>query len=727
MGSQTWNLPAPVDDPDSMLSRKFGRETVNYFAGSVLNRVGWLRTDHTFIRSAFQSKDTKFMLLKDLSPLTSAPTRVQFVSCDDVKPLTTEDPFGPSEEDLIKNFDSTVTKPLIIFLGLEESAKVPFEYKGLKGRPWFAVDVTPKGSYADAANQLIEAQSSKGYKFLEGMRPMTLEPDHAGIYAQARSIADWNTRNKFCAGCGQPSLSGNTGYKRLCPTTDLAGSDTPRERAECATRKGVSNISFPRTDPTMIAAVVSSDGTKVLLGRNKRYPPNWYSTLAGFIEPGESIEESVRREVLEEAGVRVGRVVIHSSQPWPYPASLMIGAIAQALPDGETIDLGNDPELEDAQWFPLETVRDALKFGVSGLGEPAPEGYKEGGLRLPPPAAIANRLMTAVVEGYATAAPKILVPMFAFFLGFPSRERVDYELSVSSTLGSSERRVSATGWSTGQHKLQRKFELQLAWTSSIHFLHPHPANCAAIETLHLSRAPNELPKPRLSKSSQTRCRSPVGHLPAMYHLAKGLYLLATSKEEYSVILLGLDNAGKTTFHEQVKHFFLESHPDPKLKTVPTVGQNVSTISLPDMYLKIWDVGGQHSLRRLWQSYYASAHAIVFIIDSTDIGDGNLEHDNGSGRLDECRLVLEDVLQHSETEGVPVLVLANKQDREDCVEVVRIKEGLVKKVFEGEKASSIRDSRVLPVSALTGTGVKEAVEWVRSRVKWNKESRPPVMR
>jgi ADP-ribosylation factor related protein 1 len=91
------------------------------------------------------------------------------------------------------------------------------------------------------------------------------------------------------------------------------------------------------------------------------------------------------------------------------------------------------------------------------------------------------------------------------------------------------------------------------------------------------------------------------------------------------------------------------------------------------------------------------------------------------------LVLEDVLQHSETEGVPLLVLANKQDREDCVEVVRIKEGLVKKVFEGSKGASIRDSRVLPVSALTGTGVKEAVEWVRSRVKWNKEGRPPVMR
>lgn len=212
----------------------------------------------------------------------------------------------------------------------------------------------------------------------------------------------------------------------------------------------------------------------------------------------------------------------------------------------------------------------------------------------------------------------------------------------------------------------------------------------------------------------------------MYHLAKGLYLYATSKEEYSVLLLGLDNAGKTTFHEQIKSLFLPSHPNPKLKTVPTVGQNVSTITLPDMYIKIWDVGGQHSLRKLWQSYYSSCHAIVFIIDSTDIGDGNLENDI-SGRLAECRLVLEDVLQHSETEGVPLLVLANKQDREDCVEVVRIKEGLVKKVFEGEKGASIRDSRVLPVSALTGTGVKEAVDWVRTRVKWNKEGRPPVMR
>ena len=149
-----------------------------------------------------------------------------------------------------------------------------------------------------------------------------------------------------------------------------------------------------------------------------------------------------------------------------------------------------------------------------------------------------------------------------------------------------------------------------------------------------------------------------------------------------------------------------------------------------MYLKIWDVGGQHSLRGLWQSYYSSCHAIVFVLDSTDIGDGDLERsgtDDDEGRLAECKLVLEDVLQHEETEGVPLLVLANKQDREDCVEVVKIKEGLVRKVFEGEKGGSVRDSRVLPLSALTGTGVKEAVEWICSRVKWNKETRPPAMR
>lgn len=236
-----------------------------------------------------------------------------------------------------------------------------------------------------------------------------------------------------------------------------------------------------------------------------------------------------------------------------------------------------------------------------------------------------------------------------------------------------------------------------------------------------------------------------------------------------MLLLGLDNAGKTTLLSQIKTLFQdrpEGAPAPNPgKTVPTVGQNVANVSLPDMYLKIWDVGGQISMRGLWQSYYSSCHAIVFVVDSTDVGQdpditrlrlpnsarrpsaasgtssgggGGDQHfteqmvginapGSDFGRLDECRQVLESVLQHSDVAGVPILVLANKQDREDCVEVVRIKEGFVRKVFEGERGTDVRDSRVLPVSALMGSGVQEAVEWVQSRVKWNKEGRPPVMR
>lgn len=173
------------------------------------------------------------------------------------------------------------------------------------------------------------------------------------------------------------------------------------ERPPCATRKGISNLSFPRTDPTVIMAVINHKGDKILLGRQKRWPQYWYSTLAGFAEPAESIEEAVRREVYEESGILVGRVVIHSTQPWPYPANLMIGAVGQARPDGETIDLGNDPELDDAKWFDFAEVREALRVGTSGLGEEAGPEYKEGGLRLPPSTAIANQLMTSVVNGFA--------------------------------------------------------------------------------------------------------------------------------------------------------------------------------------------------------------------------------------------------------------------------------------------------------------------------------------
>ena len=129
------------------------------------------------------------------------------------------------------------------------------------------------------------------------------------------------------------------------------------------------------------------------------------------MEPAESIEDAVRREVWEEAGVVVSRVFIHSSQPWPYPANLMIGAIGQVSdPSYEKICLDHDAELEDARWFTIPEVEEALKYGVASLGEgPKPE-YKENGLLLPPPTAIANRLVRAAIDienSLSSKLPKI--------------------------------------------------------------------------------------------------------------------------------------------------------------------------------------------------------------------------------------------------------------------------------------------------------------------------------
>ncbi|KXJ94285.1 NUDIX hydrolase domain-like protein [Microdochium bolleyi] len=402
------SLPVLADD-DSMLSRKFGREVANYFSGSPLNRVSFLRGEHDFLNKAFAHPSASFLLMNGLSPLGKGRSTLAYVGRDAVLPLIGPEPFKQTEAEQIRNFNSTVDKPVILFLGLDEKNK-GFSFKEHSGNPYFAVDVTPRGTFTEQANGVIQTVEKDGIAFITGGRHMNLSAPEAAIYAQARALFDWNARNPFCGGCGQKTMSVNAGTKRVCPPTDLAGVSEgaePTTRAECPTRAGVSNLSFPRTDPTVIMAVVSADGSKLLLGRQSRWPPSMFSTLAGFLEPGESIEEAVRREVWEESGVRVGRVVIHSSQPWPYPANLMIGAVGQALPDGEKIDLGNDPELEKAKWFTFDEVREGLRNGIAGLDEPAPSTLKEGGIRLPPHTAIANRLIDAVINGFLTLTPKI--------------------------------------------------------------------------------------------------------------------------------------------------------------------------------------------------------------------------------------------------------------------------------------------------------------------------------
>jgi NAD+ diphosphatase len=160
-----------------------------------------------------------------------------------------------------------------------------------------------------------------------------LPADEASLLAYARALLHWQARSPYCPVCGNPALLVQAGHVRRCT--------------------GCGADHFPRTDPAVIV-LVTSGGDLCLLGRSPRFPPGMYSTLAGFVEPGESLEETVRREVLEESGVEVGDVVYRSSQPWPFPQSLMLGFRARA----STTALRIDPEeIEDARWLTRAELR----------------------------------------------------------------------------------------------------------------------------------------------------------------------------------------------------------------------------------------------------------------------------------------------------------------------------------------------------------------------------------
>jgi NAD+ diphosphatase len=156
-----------------MLSVRFGREVANYFSGSPLNRLSFLRTDRDFLRAAFSHPAAGFLLMNSLSPLCKDDARLAFVSHPDVEPLTGADPFAKSEEEMTKEFNSDKTQPLILFLGVDDKSLLPsngseegtFKYKNYHGSPYFAVDVTPRGSLTDAANKVIAGLEAKGLKF----------------------------------------------------------------------------------------------------------------------------------------------------------------------------------------------------------------------------------------------------------------------------------------------------------------------------------------------------------------------------------------------------------------------------------------------------------------------------------------------------------------------------------------------------------------------------------
>ncbi len=182
------------------------------------------------------------------------------------------------------------------------------------------------------------------------------------IIAHARTLIDWNARHRFCANCGTQTRSNRGGTRRECPA--------------CYAEH------YPRTDPVVIMLVIDRAADAALLGRGPRMPAGFLSALAGFVDAAESLEEAVRREIQEEAGVSVGAVYYIASQPWPFPSSLMIGCLADALSTEITID---PTEIEEARWVPRAELADAMNGAGSFL--------------LPPSLAIAHHLIRHWLDG----------------------------------------------------------------------------------------------------------------------------------------------------------------------------------------------------------------------------------------------------------------------------------------------------------------------------------------
>lgn len=235
---------------------------------------------------------------------------------------------------------------------------------------WIGPDALPPGHRfcaflgleGDAACFCVDANGAgapDGGEFVEARAAAAiLDPENSAIMGQGRSLIDWHARHGFCAVCGAPSHAIRGGAARRC------------SRPSCNAEH------YPRVDPVVIMLVTRGD--KCLMGRQPTFPPGMYSALAGFMEPGETIEEAVRREVMEEAGLAVRDVAYALSQPWPFPSSLMIGCFATADTDSVTPDA---TEIEDLRWFSRDEV--AAAFGNQ---DPAR-------LVIPPDMAVAHHLL----------------------------------------------------------------------------------------------------------------------------------------------------------------------------------------------------------------------------------------------------------------------------------------------------------------------------------------------
>src|ERR1700733_4473730 len=268
----------------------------NFFSGPYIDRREEAREEPGWLEAALADPATLYLLAKGTTQLvqTKPEPRIEFVTRD--HPVVGE--VEPRQFTLLGWFCGT--RCVLIELEPEHSISVP----------------------ADAT--------------FEELRPLSplLRGDEAGLLAYARALTIWRSRQKFCGVCGYVTRPERAGHVIRC------------------TNPACAHDFFPRIDPAIIVLV--TDGERALLGRQASWPPGRYSTIAGFVEPGESLEDAVLREVQEETGVLASNPRYDSSQPWPFPSSLMIGFQAEA-PRGSEIRTGD--ELEDARWFTREEIR----------------------------------------------------------------------------------------------------------------------------------------------------------------------------------------------------------------------------------------------------------------------------------------------------------------------------------------------------------------------------------
>lgn len=280
----------------------------NMYTGSPLDRASNQRDDAAFIAAALASETTLFV------PVWRARSLVRSMES------------GAPEAVFLSGAEAAEARAASAteaFLGLHDGVAV------------FTFDLSeiedPLPLLPESLGTLTDIRATAGL----------LPHNDAAILAHARGLMHWRSRHRFCGVCGGVCEPRSAGNAMAC--------------TQCGTQH------FPRTDPAVIMLV--TDGERALLGHSTRFPnTTMFSTLAGFVEPGESLEEAVAREVFEEAGVRVGRVFYHSSQPWPFPASIMLGFHAEALSSEITID---PTEIADARWFTRAELRAPASVGIT--------------------------------------------------------------------------------------------------------------------------------------------------------------------------------------------------------------------------------------------------------------------------------------------------------------------------------------------------------------------------